>query len=413
MPDDTHAPPDLPAQDFKSHAEGHQMGRRRPHRRPRRLGLTGGIVLVLAVATAIWGIYSREESEAALTDWTQKQAVPTVAVAHPTQNTGGQKLVLPGDVQAFYEAPIYARVSGYLASWSQDIGAHVRRGQTLAIIDTPDLDQDMAQAQADLATAQARQNFADLTAQRWHALLASNSVSQQSADEKEGNALAMRAEVNAQRAHVDRLRALENFKRLAAPFDGIVTARNTDIGALINAGSNAAAPLFKIADMHEMRVYVRVPQAYAADLKPGLHASLTEPQYPGRIFDATLETTSVSAALESRTVLVELLAPNPDGKLWPGTFANVTFDLPGDAHVLRVPASALIFRNNGAQLAAVGRGNRIVMKNVTIGKNLGTDIEIESGITQADRIVTSPLDTIGNGEQVAVAGQAQQQAAVQ
>jgi RND family efflux transporter MFP subunit len=398
-------------QDYKTHAEGHQMGRRRPHRRPRRLGLTGGIVLVLAVATAIWGIYSREESEAALTDWTRKQAIPTVAVAHPTQDTGAQKLVLPGNVQAFYEAPIYARVSGYLASWSQDIGAHVRRGQTLAVIDTPDLDQDMAQAEADLATAQARQNFADLTAKRWHALLASNSVSQQSADEKEGDALAMRAEVNAQRAHVDRLRALENFKRLVAPFDGIVTARNTDIGALINAGSNAAAPLFKIADMHEMRVYVRVPQAYAADLKPGLHASLTEPQYPGRIFDATLETTSVSAALESRTILVEFLAPNQDGKLWPGTFADVTFDLPGDAQVLRVPASALIFRNNGAQLAVVGGDDRIALKTVTIGKNLGNDIEIESGITQADRIVTSPLDTIENGEQVAVAAQTQQQAA--
>jgi len=411
MPDDIHAPPDMPAQDYKTHAEGHQIGRRRPHRRPRRLGLTGGIVLVLAVATAIWGIYSREESEAALTDWTRKQAIPTVAVAHPTQNTGAQKLVLPGDVQAFYEAPIYARVSGYLASWSQDIGAHVRRGQTLGVIDTPDLDQDMAQAEADLATAQARQNFADLTAKRWHALLASNSVSQQSADEKEGDALAMRAEVNAQRAHVDRLRALENFKRLAAPFDGIVTARNTDIGALINAGSNAAAPLFKIADMHEMRVYVRVPQSYAADLKPGLHASLTEPQYPGRIFDATLETTSVSAALESRTILVEFLAPNQDGKLWPGTFADVTFDLPGDAQVLRVPASALIFRNNGAQLAVVGGDDRIALKTVTIGKNLGEDIEIESGITQADRIVTSPLDTIENGEQVAVAAQAQQQEA--
>jgi RND family efflux transporter MFP subunit len=411
MPDDIHAPPDQPVQDYKTHAEGHQMGRRRPHRRPRRLGLTGGIVLVLAVATAIWGIYSREESEAALTDWTRKQAIPTVAVAHPTQDTGAQKLVLPGNVQAFYEAPIYARVSGYLASWSQDIGAHVRRGQTLAVIDTPDLDQDMAQAEADLATAQARQNFADLTAKRWHALLASNSVSQQSADEKEGDALAMRAEVNAQRAHVDRLRALENFKRLVAPFDGIVTARNTDIGALINAGSNAAAPLFKIADMHEMRVYVRVPQAYAADLKPGLHASLTEPQYPGRIFDATLETTSVSAALESRTILVEFLAPNQDGKLWPGTFADVTFDLPGDAQVLRVPASALIFRNNGAQLAVVGGDDRIALKTVTIGKNLGNDIEIESGITQADRIVTSPLDTIENGEQVAVAAQTQQQAA--
>jgi RND family efflux transporter MFP subunit len=410
MPDDMHAPPDRLAGDYETHAEGHQSGRRRPHRPPRRLGLIGGIVLVLAIATAIWGIYSREESEAALTDWTQKQAIPTVAVAHPTQNTEAQKLVLPGDVQAFYEAPIYARVSGYLASWSEDIGAHVRRGQTLGIIDTPDLDQEMAQAEADLATAQARQNFADLTAKRWHALVASNSVSQQSADEKEGDALAVRAEVNGQRAHVDRLRALENFKCLAAPFDGIVTARNTDIGALINAGSNTAAPLFKVADMHEMRIYVRVPQSYAAELKPGLHASLTEPQYPGRTFDATLETTSVSVALESRTVLVELLAPNPDGKLWPGTFADVTFDLPGDAHVLRVPASALIFRSNGAQLATVGSDSRIAMKDVTIGKNLGTEIEIESGITQADRVVTSPLDTIENGEQVAVATQAQQQA---
>ena len=410
MPDDMHAPPDRLAGDYETHAEGHQSGRRRPHRRPRRLGLIGGIVLVLAIATAIWGIYSREESEAALTDWTQKQAIPTVAVAHPTQNTEAQKLVLPGDVQAFYEAPIYARVSGYLASWSEDIGAHVKRGQTLGVIDTPDLDQEMAQAEADLATAQARQNFADLTAKRWHALVASNSVSQQSADEKEGDALAVRAEVNAQRAHVDRLRALENFKRLAAPFDGIVTARNTDIGALINAGSNTAAPLFKVADMHEMRIYVRVPQSYAAELKPGLHASLTEPQYPGRTFDATLDTTSVSVALESRTVLVELLAPNPDGKLWPGTFADVTFDLPGDAHVLRVPASALIFRSNGAQLATVGSDSRIAMKDVTIGKNLGTEIEIESGITQADRVVTSPLDTIENGEQVAVATQAQQQA---
>jgi RND family efflux transporter MFP subunit len=413
MPDEAHAPPDMPAQDYKTHAEGHQAGRRRQHRRPRRLGLIGVTVLFLAAFAAIWGIYSRQQSEAALTDWTQKQAIPTVAVAWPAQNTAAQKLVLPGDVQAYYEAPIYARVSGYLASWSEDIGAHVHRGQTLGIIDTPDLDQEMAQAEADLATAQARQNFADLTAKRWHALLASNSVSQQSADEKEGNALAVRAEVNAQRAHVDRLRALENFKRLAAPFDGIVTARNTDIGALINAGSNAASPLFKVADMHEMRIYVRVPQSNAAELRPGLHASLTEPQYPGRIFNATLDTTSVSVALESRTVLVELLAPNPDGKLWPGTFADVTFDLPGDVHVLRVPASALIFRNNGAQLATVGSDNRIALKDVTIGKNLGNEIEIESGITQADRVITSPLDTIENGEQVAVATQAQQQAAAE
>jgi len=413
MPDEGRAPPDISAQDYKTHAEGHQSGRRRPHRRPRRLGLIGGIVLIIAVATVIWGIYSRQQSEAALSEWTGRQAIPTVAVAQPSHSTLAQKLVLPGDVQAFYEAPIYARVSGYLASWSQDIGAHVRRGQTLGVIDTPDLDQEMAQAQADLATAQARQNFADLTAERWHALLASKSVSQQSADEKQGNALAVRAEVNAQRAHVDRLRALQNFKRLAAPFDGIVTARNTDIGALINAGSNAAAPLFKVADMHEMRVYVRVPQSYAAELKPGLNATLTEPQYPGRIFNAKLETTSVSVALQSRTVLVELLAANPDGKLWPGTFAEVTFDLPGDAPVLRVPASALIFRNQGAQLATVGSDNRVALKDVTIGKNLGTEIEIESGITQADRIITSPLDSIENGEQVVVASASQQVEAAQ
>jgi RND family efflux transporter MFP subunit len=210
---------------------------------------------------------------------------------------------------------------------------------------------------------------------------------------------------------VDRLRALENFRRLAAPFDGIVTARNTDIGALINAGSNAPTPLFKIADMHEMRVYVRVPQSYAAELKPGLHASLTEPQYPGRIFDSKLDTTSVSVALESRTVLVELLAPNPDGKLWPGTFADVTFDLPGDGNLLFVPASALVFRNQGAQLATVGSDNRIVMKDVTIGRNLGTEIEIESGITAKDRVITSPLDTLENGEEVLLANASGQEEA--
>jgi len=413
MPDEGHAPPEMSAQDYKTHAEGHQGGVRRPHRRPRRLGLIGGIVPVLAVAAATWGIYSRQQSEAALTDWTRKQAVTTVAVALPSHGNGVQHLVLPGDVQAFYEAPIYARVSGYLARWSEDIGAHVRRGQTLGVIDTPDLDQEMAQAQADLATAEARQNLADLTAKRWHALLASNSVSQQSADEKEGDALAERAEVNAQRAHVDRLRALENFKRLASPFDGIVTARNTDIGALINAGANATAPLFKVADTHEMRVYVRVPQSYVAELKPGLHASLTEPQYPGRVFDATLDTSSVSVTLESRTVLVELLAANSDGKLWPGTFADVTFDLPGDTHLLRVPASALIFRDQGAQLATVGGDNKIVLKGVTIGENLGAEIEIEGGITDADRVVVSPLDTIENGEEVVVAKPAQPPAVAQ
>ncbi len=413
MPDDTRPlaiPPmaeDGEAEYRTTRAEGHQQGHRAPHGRPKRLGLFAVVVLVLAAAAAAWGIFTRHRSDAELATWTTQQAVATVSVAHATQDDAPRKLVLPGNVEAFYEASIYARVSGYLAGWSQDIGAHVHAGQVLATIDTPDLDEELAQAQADLATSQAQSTLADLTAKRWHALLASNSVSVQSADEKEGDATARRAEVNAQKAHVDRLRALESFKKLTAPFDGVVTARNTDVGALITGGSSAAIPLFKVADMHEMRVYVRVPQAYASELRPGMQATLTEPQYPGRTFPASLATTSQSVAAESRTVLVELMAPNKQGKLWAGTFAEVRFDVPGNAGVLRVPASALVFRAHGAQLATVDRDNRVVLKDVTIGRNLGTEIEIESGITAADRVVSTPLDTIEDGDRVNVAaGQA-------
>ena len=409
MPDDKTnlAIPPMPEEDTEAHgstrAEGHQQRHRLPRGRPKRLGLIAVAVLLLAASAAAWGILTRHQSASALATWTRQQATPTVSVAHPFRDDAPRKLVLPGDVEAFYEASIYARVSGYLANWSQDIGARVHAGQVLATIDTPDLDQEFAQAQADLAAAQAQSTFAALTAKRWHALLSSNSGSQQSADEKEGDAMARLAEVNAQKAHVDRLRALESFKRLTAPFDGVVTARNTDVGALITGGSSAAVPLFKVADMHEMRVYVRVPQAYASELKPGMQATLAEPQYPGRTFPATLVTTSQSVAAESRTVLVELMAPNPDRKLWAGTFAEVRFDVPGDDGVLRVPASALIFRAHGAQLATVDKQNRVVLKDVTIGRNLGTQIEIEDGISAADRVITSPLDTIENGDTVDVA----------
>ena len=409
MPDDTRPlaiPPmaeEGEAEHRTTHAEGHQQGHRAPHGRPKRLGLFAVVVLVLAAAAAAWGIFTRHRTDAELATWTTQQAVVTVSVAHPTHDDAPRKLALPGDVEAFYEASIYARVSGYLAGWSQDIGAHVHAGQVLATIDTPDLDEELAQAQADLATSQAQSTLADLTAKRWHALLASNSVSVQSADEKEGDATARHAEVNAQKAHVDRLRALESFKKLTAPFDGIVTARNTDVGALITGGSSAATPMFKVADMHEMRVYVRVPQAYASELRPGMQASLTEPQYPGRTFPASLATTSQSVAAESRTVLVELMAPNKQGKLWAGTFAEVRFDVPGNESVLLVPASALIFRAHGAQLATVDKDNRVVLKDVTIGRNLGSQIEIESGITAADRVVSTPLDTIEDGDTVNVA----------
>jgi RND family efflux transporter MFP subunit len=366
----------------------------------RPVGLT---VLLVAGGTAAYGIASRQSAEASLTETTDEIAIPSVNVSLPRTGGAGQRLVLPGDVEAYHEALIYARVSGYLSSWTKDIGAHVTAGETIATIDTPDLDQELVQARADLATARANSALADLTYKRWHALLASNSVSVQSVDEKGGNANAERAVVNAQQAHVDRLEALERFKRLTAPFDGVITARSTDIGALINAGSSAARPLFKVADMHTMRVYVRVPQSYASELAVGMRATLTEPQYPGMSFPATLVTTSQSVASGSRTVMAELRAANPDGKLWDGTYASVTFDLPFRSDVLRVPASALIFRSKGPQIAVADRHGRITLKDVTVGQNTGTSIEILSGVGPSDRVVTSPFDTIENGQQVEVA----------
>jgi RND family efflux transporter MFP subunit len=396
-----------------SHAEHHELNHvkagahahgphHKPHK-PRHLKLIGVAVLLAAISSAAYGIVSRHDSERSLANWTDRQAMPTVAVGHPITTGASRTLTLPGDVAAFYEAPIYARVNGYLHGWSEDIGAHVKAGQVLATIDTPDLDEQLAQARADLASARANAALADLTAKRWHALLASNSVSQQSSDEKEGNAVATRALVNAQQAHVDQLRALKSFALLTAPFDGVVTARNTDVGALINAGSSAAQPLFKVADVHEMRVYVRVPQVYASELARGIQASLTQPQYPGQTFPARLVTTSQSVAAGSRTVLVELMANNKAGKLWPGTYADVKFDLPADRGVLRVPASALIFRAPGPQLATLGANNRLVMKSVTIGRNLGAELEITGGLSASDRVVISPLDTLEDGEAVRVA----------
>jgi RND family efflux transporter MFP subunit len=384
-----------------SHPEPHKTEVRGP-KRTGPLKLVGSIVLLAAGVSAAYGIVSRSAHEKSLNTWTNDQALPVVSVDHPASGPATRTLTLPGDVEAFYEAPIYARVNGYLHTWYQDIGAHVKAGQVLATIDTPDLDQEAAQVHADLNTAQANLALAELTAKRWHALLASNSVSQQSADEKEGNAVAQRAMVNAQQAHVDRLAALEGFKRLTAPFAGIVTARNTDVGALIGAGADAAKPLFKVADMHEMRVYVRVPQAYASQLAVGMRARLTEPQYPGVTFPATLATTSQSVAADSRTVLVELMAPNPAGKLWAGTYAEVAFDLPDNAAILRVPASALIFRSHGAQLATITQDHHVKMKDVSVGRNLGTEIEITNGISPQDNVVTAPPDTLEDGELVDV-----------
>ncbi len=374
-----------------------------PPRRSWRLGLLAAAALCLATAVAVLGIMSREQSKAALQTWTDAAAVPTVAVVSPGHGEAPQELVLPGDVEAFYQAPIYARVSGYVKMWYEDIGAHVAAGQLLAEIDAPDLDQQLAQAKGNLAIAKAGESLADLTAKRWQALRVTDSVSQQTVDEKAGDAAAKHAAVVAAEADVQRLNALESFKRIISPFDGVVTARKTDVGALINAGSGSGPELFSVADMHAMRIYVHVPQAYAPQLKIGMAATLRLPQQTAKTYTAKLVTTSASVAQDSRTVLVELQADNTDGALLPGTFAEVHFQLAEPPGVLRLPTSSLLFREHGLEVATVGPGDKVALKPIEVGRDLGTEVEIASGILPSDRVIDSPSDSIAAGEVVKVA----------
>jgi RND family efflux transporter MFP subunit len=363
-------------------------------------------VLCVAGAVAVLGVMSRDRSEAELQTWTDAAAIPTVTVVSPMRGEEKQELVLPGTVEAFYQAPIYARVSGYVKMWYKDIGAHVKAGELLAEIDAPDLDQQLAQARGNLLIAEANEQLAELTAKRWRALRTTDSVSQQTADEKAGDAAAKHAAVVSAEADVQRLVALESFKRITAPFDGVVTARKTDVGALINAGSGSGPELFSVADMHEMRIYVRVPQTFAPELQIGMTATLRLPQHTKRTFTAKLATTSSSVATDSRTVLVELQADNADGALLPGTFAEVHFQLPEPPDVLRLPTSTLLFREHGLKVATVGPQDKVVLKPIEVGRDLGTEVEVTSGIAASDRVIDSPPDSIGAGDLVKVAAPA-------
>ncbi len=375
-----------------------------PPRKSCGLVLAGLAVVCVAAAVAVYGIMGRHQSEAELQVATDAAAIPTVAVVTPARGEGRQELVLPGDIEAYYEAPIYARVSGYVKMWYQDIGARVQSGQLLAEIDAPDLDQQLAQAKANLGIAKANEALAALTAKRWQALRTTDSVSQQTADEKAGDAAAKHAAVLAAEADVQRLAALEGFKRITAPFDGVVTARKTDVGALINAGSGSSAgpELFSVADVHEMRIYVRVPQTFAPQLQAGMTAILKLPQL-SRTYTAKLVTTSSAITHDSRTILAELQADNADGSLLPGTYAEVHFQLTAPPNVLRLPTSSLLFRQNGLEVATVGPQDKVVLKHVEVGRDLGTEIEVTSGVEPSDRVIDSPPDSIANGEVVKVA----------
>ncbi len=373
---------------------------RRP--RPRRLRVIGIIALLVAVLLVAFGIYSRSRRDGDLRSEANADAVPTVAVVIPARDDKAQQLVLPGQIQAYYDAPIYARVPGYLKKWNVDIGARVKSGDVLAEIETPELDQQLRQAQADLATAVAKEKLAQTTDDRWQHMLASTSVSKQEADEKHGDYEAKQAAVTAERANVDRLQALSGFKRITAPFDGTVTQRRTDIGALINAGSGSGAgsELFRVADTHKLRVYVNVPQAYAEQITVGMHAKLQLPEQAGRTHDAVVVSTANSISESSRTLLVQLEVDNADEKLIAGSYADAAFDLPAAKGVLQLPVTALLFRKQGMSVATIGAGNKVVLKNIRIGRDLGTQVDVVDGLEPGDRVINSPPDWLADGDEV-------------
>ena len=370
-------------------------------RRGLRIAALAGVAIAVLVVGG--GIASRAANSKRLSQWTAANAQPVVTVTQPQPANGAAVLALPGRLEAYSRAPIYARVPGYLKSWKVDIGASVQAGQLLAEIEAPDLDQQLSQALADLLTARANAALASTTAKRWQDLVKSDAVSLQDVDMKNGDLAAKTAIVKATKANVDRLEVMEGFKRITAPFDGIVTARATDVGALINAGSGKGLELFVISDTHKLRLYVSVPQNYAAQITAGTRAQMSVPERPGRTFTANVETTSQSVDPSSGSTLVELAVDNASGQLVPGAFANVRFALPLTSASLSVPASALIFDSRGARVATLGADNRVVLEPVTIARDLGTVIEISSGLAATDRVIDSPPDGIGKGDQVRIA----------
>jgi len=371
-----------------------------PRPSPRRLRRIGLVALAVAVVLACGGVALRVHGASALRQKTADNAATAVNVIAPTQGEAKQELVLPSSIQAYYDAPIYARVSGYLKKWYVDIGAQVKSGDLLAEIETPELDQQLRQAEADLATAVAKEKLAETTAKRWESMVASTSVSKQEADEKSGDYDAKKAATIAAHANVERLQALTSFKRIVAPFTGVITARKTDIGALINAGSGSGPELFRIADTHKLRVYVDVPQTYANRIEAGMHADLRLPEQPGRSYPAAVVSTSNAIDPASRTLLVQLEADNAQGKLIAGSYADVHFDLPAAAGVLQLPVTALLFRQHGLKVATVGPGDRAVLKNIQLGRDYGTRVEVVAGLDPGDRVIDSPPDWLAQGDRV-------------
>ena len=370
----------------------------------RSLATVAAAAVLLAIAVVGYGFMTRAQSKQEVVQWTNTQAIPTVALAQLNPGGTHQTLTLPGNIQPFNRAAIFARVNGYVKSWDHDIGSSVKAGQVLATIDAPDLDQQLGQAKATLASVRANHQIASLTANRNNILLQKQIVAQQLADQTTADEKAKEAVVDANEANVRQLEAMQSFKTLAAPFDGVVTARNVELGMLINSGGGSGQALFEVSDLHRVRIFVQVPQSFTAGLAPGMKATFEMPQYPGVQFDATLSHTSKAINANSHSMQVELQADNAAGKFFGGSYCNVHFEIPTDASLVKIPSTALITGNQGSQVATLDGSDKVVLKSVKLGRDLGDSVEVLAGLTPSDRIINSPPETLVTGDAVRVAG---------
>lgn len=363
------------------------------------------LAVAIVAAVVVSGILPRIHARADLDKETAEMAIPTVSVVLPKKGAPAQEVVLPANVQAYIDAPIYARTNGYLKHWYADIGAHVKAGQLLADIETPEVDQQLRQSRADLATAEANLNLSRITATRYADLLKTDSVSKQDADNAAGDFAAKQATVQSAQANVKRLEELQAFEKIYAPFDGVITARNTDIGALIDSGSSGGTrtELFHIAQPDKLRVYVNVPEVYSQAAKPGLTADLALSEFPGRFFPGTLVRTAQAIDQTTRTLLVEIRVNNPTGTLLSGAYAEVHLKLPTATSAFLIPVNALLFRSEGLRVAAVTDDHHADLKRVTLGHDFGSEVEVVAGLTGNESIIINPPDSIVAGEEVRIA----------
>ena len=366
--------------------------------------IVAGVAFLIVAAVIISGIVPRVRARATLRAETNQLAAPTVLVVQPKHAAHGQEIILPANVQAFKDAPIYARTNGYLKRWYVDIGGRVKAGQLLAEIDTPEVEQQLHQARADLATAEANVRLSEITANRYQGLLKSDSVSQQEADNATSDYAAKKAIVQSSEANVRRLQDLQSFQRIYAPFDGVITQRNTDIGQLIDSGSSggAKAELFHMAAPDPLRVYVNVPQVYSQLTKPGLKADLTLSEFPGRHFEGTLVRTADAIDQTTRTLLIEIQVHNPTGELLTGAYAELHLKLPGNVSTFTIPVNSLLFRSEGLRVASV-RDNKATLIPVTLGRDFGSEVEVLTGLNGDEQLIVNPPDSIVSGQPVRLA----------